>query len=45
MTTCVGKSLLLGFLCASFVNIYEIACVLLSLVFWGRDTGFDCVSS
>ena len=32
MTTCLGKSCILGLLCVSFVNVYQFVCVLLSLL-------------
>ena len=32
MTTCLRKSCSIGLLCVSFVNVYEFACVLLSLL-------------
>ena len=43
MTTCLGKSFSIGLLCLSFVNVYQLVCIFLSL--WILRVGFDCINS
>ena len=42
----LGKSCLFGFLCVSFVNVYQFLCVSLYFPFgYGWDVGFDCLDA
>ena len=45
MTTCFGKSCSFDLLCVSFVNVYELVCVLLSILVLRVGSGFDCINS
>ena len=44
MTTCLRKSCSFGLLCVSFMNVDQFVFVLLILLLWGWDVGFDLLT-
>ena len=45
MTIWLGMNCSFVLLGVSFVNLYNFLCVLLSLLIWRVDVGFDCINS